>query len=155
MFTLTEDDIRRYADAQSYERGLQYFRSGAVQSVDRLGDVMVAEVEGSGPEPYNVTLEAGGKGKVHATCDCPYDWGGWCKHIVAVAIALVRRPELTSAPSSLESALAPLDRDALQKLVIELAVGDAGFRTAIEAAADRLAARAHPLPSQYVPETIR
>jgi len=28
------------------------------------------------------------KGDIEASCTCPYDWGGYCKHIVATLLAL-------------------------------------------------------------------
>jgi uncharacterized Zn finger protein len=152
MFSLSEEDIRRLADSSSYQRGLEYYRSGAVLSVERMGSGIVAEVEGSGPEPYNVTLEVGSDGAISAECDCPYDWGGWCKHMVAAALACAGKPELASEPSALESALAALDRDSLLNLILDLAKENARFRADAEAAALRLAVRTHP-PSADSPSS--
>ena len=84
---LSEATIRRQATAESFRRGQDYYRRGAVVSVVRRGDVIQAEVEGSHYEPYRVRLTFDQRGITTATCSCPYDWGGWCKHIVASSLA--------------------------------------------------------------------
>ena len=55
-----------------------------------------------------------------ATCHCPYDWGGWCKHIAAALLAgLDNRTKSKSVP--LPDLLSGLDREQLQALVLKLA----------------------------------
>lgn len=117
---LTEAVIRQHATPESYRRGQDYYKQGAVLTVVRRGQQVQAEVEGSQYEPYQVqiTLDAGGI--VEATCTCPYDWGGWCKHIVATLLVCIREPEQIEERLSVESLVAGLDRGQLQALLLWL-----------------------------------
>ncbi len=81
---LTEATVRRLATAQSFERGEDYYYRSAVYDIVRRGDTLQTEVEGSQYEPYQVTIELDAAGITSTYCSCPYDWGGVCKHIVAV-----------------------------------------------------------------------
>jgi uncharacterized Zn finger protein len=121
LLKLTEAIIRQHASLESYERGSDYYHRGAVHSVLHRGQQLQAEVEGSQYEPYHVqiTLDAGGV--AGAICTCPYDWGGWCKHIVATLLACIREPKTVEERPSIESLLAGLDREQLQALVLKLA----------------------------------
>ncbi|MDI6704596.1 MAG: SWIM zinc finger family protein [bacterium] len=41
----------------------------------------------AGTSDYQVTIQVD-KEDIEASCTCPYDWGGYCKHVVATFIAL-------------------------------------------------------------------
>jgi hypothetical protein len=50
-----------------------------------------AECEGSEDEPYLVQATLGGKmGVLRASCNCQYDYSGYCKHIVALLLTYAR-----------------------------------------------------------------
>ena len=85
---ISKATIRSLATAESFARGRSYFDDGAVSDVRRRGDQVTAEVEGSEFEPYQVSIRLHGGGVADAHCSCPYDWGGYCKHIVAVLLKL-------------------------------------------------------------------
>lgn len=44
-------------------------------------------VDGSEPYEVEIQLASGEEIAVH-TCDCPYDWGEYCKHEIAVLMAI-------------------------------------------------------------------
>jgi hypothetical protein len=90
---LTEAAIRQYASAESFERGSAYYEQGQVTSPVLRGTTLYAEVEGSEAFPYLVRCTCATGGSIEASCTCPYDWGGWCKHIVAVCLCLIHEPE--------------------------------------------------------------
>ena len=90
--TYTESFIRLHATPQSYERGVAYYYDGSVLSMERRGDELVGQVEGSQYEPYQVRITFTGDAVESAFCDCPYEWGGWCKHVVAVLMAALHEP---------------------------------------------------------------
>ncbi|HID61346.1 MAG TPA: SWIM zinc finger domain-containing protein, partial [Anaerolineae bacterium] len=117
---LTEAAIRSLATARSFSRGEEYYRAGAVLDLERRGDTLLAQVEGSSYEPYDVTIELDAGGVAQAYCTCPYDWGGYCKHIVAVLLSCVRQPDRVQERPSVAALLAGLDRDALVDLFIAL-----------------------------------
>ena len=65
------------------ERGYDYFEEGCVTKVENLGHGdYEATVEGS--DTYTVRLHLEGKRITDYECDCPYDKGPVCKHVVAV-----------------------------------------------------------------------
>lgn len=120
---LSETTLRRQATAQSFERGEDYYQSGAVGRLQQRGNTLQAEVEGSEVEPYTVCLTFDDSGVTAADCSCPYDYGGWCKHIVATALACLREPESIEERPTLEALLERLDlpqtRDLVQELIAE------------------------------------
>ena len=119
-FTLTEDDIRRLATAQSFQRGEGYHRSGAVLEAERRGHTLVARIEGSQYEPYRVTVTLGPAGIEELYCTCPYDWGGICKHIVATLLAWVREPDSFDVLPPVDETLAQRSKDELIALIQEM-----------------------------------
>ncbi len=118
---LTEAFIRQNANPESFQRGRDYYRKGAVTALEQRGRQLTAEVEGSQYAPYLIRLSFDAAGLTTASCSCPYDWGGYCKHLVAVLLAVIHAPETIEARSSLGEILAPLDRDDLQQLLLQLA----------------------------------
>lgn len=82
---LTFYEIRALCTESSYERGLEYFHQGRVKNLSQFGKKTTATVTGT--NDYKVTICAD-KEDIEASCTCPYDWSGYCKHIVATLIAL-------------------------------------------------------------------
>jgi uncharacterized Zn finger protein len=130
---ITDGLIRQHSTAESFARGQAYCHEGAVGPIVRRADTVQAEVAGSLPEPYHVTLLFTGPLEVRARCTCPYDWGGWCKHIVATLLAMLNQPESVEERPSLPALLAPLDRDALEMLLLHLTENDPSLVDVIEA----------------------
>lgn len=117
---VTEAIIRQQASADSYQHGREYYEQGAVLSVGRRGQQLQAEVEGSQYEPYRIQISCDAGGITQALCSCPYDWGGWCKHIVATLLACVRDPARVEARPDMNTLLAGLEREPLQALLVHL-----------------------------------
>jgi uncharacterized Zn finger protein len=86
----------------------------------RRGQQLQAEVEGSQYEPYRVQITCDAGGVTQASCSCPYDWGGWCKHIVATLLASVHDPESIEERPAVTMLLAGLEREQLQALLLHL-----------------------------------
>lgn len=118
--TFTETDVRQYASADSFQRGREYCRSGAVASLVQRETTLEGAVRGSEAEPYRVQVTFAGDRLGGATCTCPYDWGGWCKHIVAVLLTAREQPEKIEARRPLAEVLTGLNRDQLQALILKL-----------------------------------
>ncbi len=116
---LTEAVIRRYAAPESYRRGEEYYQDGAVAGLLRRGNQIQAEVEGNQYAPYQVRITLS-PDSVGASCSCPYDWGGWCKHIVAVALACIRGAEEVEERPEVEQMPAGLEAPQLRSLVLQL-----------------------------------
>jgi uncharacterized Zn finger protein len=118
--TLTETTIRNLTTAQSFSRGQAYMRGGAVLEIEQRDDLLLAEVEGSEYEPYQVRVRLDAGGIVDADCTCPYDWGDYCKHIVAVLLTFVQQPDRVLERTPVDSLLSGLDREALVSLLSDL-----------------------------------
>jgi len=122
--SISEAAIRRQATARSFSRGESYYQAGAVVSLVQRGNVLQAEVEGSQYEPYRVQVTFDEGGITGAVCDCPYDWEGWCKHIVATLLACLHEPDLIEERPTLEESLSGLSREQLRDLLLHLAARD-------------------------------
>jgi uncharacterized Zn finger protein len=80
-------DFESQIDSKILSRGRAYHRSGYISSLEYDNGEWVADVEGS--DNYTVTARLSDNGDIEDTfCDCPYDWGEYCKHQVAVFFAL-------------------------------------------------------------------
>ncbi len=131
---LSEDQIRALATPQSYQRGEAYYSNGAVLRVIRRGDHIFADVSGSQYEPYKVQVALSEEGAVNrAFCTCPYDWGGYCKHIVAVLLTLVHDPDRVIRKPPIEDLLDGLNEEQLRSILLALAKSQTGLVEAIEA----------------------
>ncbi len=130
---VTESLIRERSTAESFARGQTYYQEGAVGAIVRRGNVVQAEVEGSEPIPYRVSLEFGDPGETTVLCTCAYSYGGWCKHIVATLLTVLHRSESIEVHRPLLELLAPLDRETLQALLLGLAEHDSSFADRVEA----------------------
>ena len=77
------DNFEQAVESTIVQRGRTYFRSGSViKCTDEDGEVN-AVVQGS--KQYKVSMVVDDDGVVHEhRCSCPYDWGEFCKHEVAV-----------------------------------------------------------------------
>jgi uncharacterized Zn finger protein len=115
--TLSEKIVRSRATETSWRRGVHYFESGAVQEIVWRDGVLTAQVEG-----YKVRVRFNEQGEIEeASCSCPYEGGGDCKHIVAALLALIRQPEKVSVRPSLRTLLEGQSREQLIALLLFLA----------------------------------
>jgi hypothetical protein len=87
---LTLEDIRNLCTESSFERGIEYFKMGKVINLEQVGDKITAIVQGE--YDYQVTIHKNNN-KITADCTCPYDWGGYCKHIIATLITIFMNGE--------------------------------------------------------------
>ncbi len=79
---LAENALRRFVSRNSLTRGDAYFASGRVRRIEKIGDVIEADVQGQ--HLYLVMLEIEGK-FLYAQCECRWfmDQQEECKHIWA------------------------------------------------------------------------
>ena len=122
--TFDEDAVRALATVESFTRGRGYVHRGAVSGIVRRGDRLTAEVEGSELSPYTITIELHDGGVAGTRCTCAYEWGGVCKHVVAVLLEYLEAPGAVARRPSLDSMLEGLDRAALVTLLVTRAEAD-------------------------------
>jgi uncharacterized Zn finger protein len=145
---LTEATIWQYASAESVERGCAYYEQGRVTSPVLRGTTLSAEVEGSEAFPYLVRCAFASDGSIEASCTCPYDWGGWCKHIVAVCLCLMDEPETIEERLPLEHLLADLDLAQARSILLTLAERNPSLVETIESEVEMV----HPASTSPVPK---
>jgi len=118
--SVTKADVCGLATEQSFDRGINYYHSGAIFEPVRQGNELRACCQGSSYEPYRVTATLGPQGIMDAHCTCPYDWGGVCKHIVALLLSWIHAPETFHTVAPLEEMLAGRSREELVSLIKEM-----------------------------------
>lgn len=119
--TLTESAIRERATERSWARGRGYYEDGSVADLVWRAGELFAEVYGNSYESYQVHVKFSGDDIVHTDCSCPYDWGGDCKHIIAVLLTLMHGPGEIAERPAIDELIAHLNRDQLASLIGELA----------------------------------
>jgi len=119
MTTLTESAIRSYASEQSFERGREYYLSGAIYNTIRQGNTLLAECVGT--ETYHLRVELDEDNLQFASCTCPYEFGGYCKHLVALLLTYIHKPGEFSERKSIPALLENMDKAALVAILTKLA----------------------------------
>jgi uncharacterized Zn finger protein len=95
---MTDAVVRRLGGTESYQRGLDYFSHGHVESLAEISGGVRAAVRGN--QDYTVRLTAD-EGMLDYSCDCPVGSGGsFCKHCVAAALAWLNRAASPARPGS-------------------------------------------------------
>ena len=117
----TDADIRAKATEKSYDRGVDYHDSGMVERATLRGSQLFAEVQGSKWDPYQVDITFT-DGDFTASCTCPYDWEGYCKHIVATLLTIIHDDGsgFVATATPIADLLKALDAKALRALVHRL-----------------------------------
>jgi hypothetical protein len=90
----THEEIRSLCTEQSFERGRNYYRQDRVQQLEIDGGEISATVRGS--NYYDVVIDVA-TDPIRTRCNCPYDYAGDCKHIVAVLLAVDDRDTGTAS----------------------------------------------------------
>jgi uncharacterized Zn finger protein len=135
---VAQSTIQSYATANSVSRGEDYYQSGAVSGVTQRDDLIQSEVEGSEFNPYRVSIQFDANGITAAQCTCPYDYEGWCKHIVATLLTCIRHPKRITDRPTLVQLLDRLDPLQTQHLIQSLVTEKPDLIDAIDRHVTRL-----------------
>jgi uncharacterized Zn finger protein len=117
---ITESALRSRASPESFSRGQKLYRAGAVFDAFRRSDQLFGRCEGTGEAFYDLRIRLGDRGIREASCSCPYDYGGYCKHIVALALTWIHNPNSIAEQENIETLLEPLNRNELVRLIADL-----------------------------------
>lgn len=132
---ITENTVRQLSDAKSFERGKDYFRAGSIVEPVLMGSKLQARCHGSEREPYHVSVVLGKKGVESYACSCPR--GGFCKHLVALLLNYVFRPNSIQVLAPLETTLETFNKDELAALVAEMIEQEPDLMQKVELASAR------------------
>ena len=130
--------IRQCATDRSWLRGKEYYDNACVRQIYRRGELITAEVLGNDVRPYRVKIDFRQNESILAECNCPYNWGGYCKHVVAALLTCLHEPEKIQPRPSLEQILDRLNEIQTQNLIQELVTNKPQLLDDIERLADRL-----------------
>ncbi|MEG3882373.1 SWIM zinc finger family protein [Microcoleus sp. herbarium7] len=129
---LSEATIEHNTSNQSLKRGEAYYLAGHVRNPVLRGNMVQAAVIGSELEPYRITLCFDDTGLGSTFCTCPYDNGGWCKHIVATLLLCLRKPAIIERGQTLEQLLSSLNDAQTRELIEHLVEKEPSLIDAIE-----------------------
>ncbi len=118
--TLSEAAIRAGATEKSFARGRELFRRGAVAHAAIQGRTLSGVCEGSESLFYRIRAELDEGGVRSAFCTCPYDFGGYCKHVIALLLSYAHKPESFAARKEPAELLSELSREQLLALLTKL-----------------------------------
>ena len=136
---LTLQNFEKQISTTILERGKLYYSKGCVTYIEESGnDKWEAEVEGSETYTVEVTLKNGSEVSDYL-CDCPYDGGGICKHIVAVLFALqkekgkpVKENKKSAKKDVFQTLLQSVSIKELQNFIQSYSAKNRDFKTAFE-----------------------
>lgn len=134
-------EFEQIIDERILKRGLSYFEGGAIADFSEISNGEYEAIV-SGTEEYTVRLEVKNNTVVEHHCNCPYDMGPVCKHIVAVIFHLQqsnieidhlnlttpKKKKTKSVPQQVKELLKIISQEELMDFVQEYFKRDKGFR---------------------------
>lgn len=117
---ITEEQIQERCTKKVFARGEGYFYNESIENPMFHGWTLTANCYGSEVEPYCVSVTLAPTGIADAECSCPYDWGGDCKHIVALLLTYVHEPDEIHSIEPVLTAIAEKPRATLLDIIAEL-----------------------------------
>ncbi len=137
------DNFTTEIDPIIVKRGFDYYKDGHVESLKEIKqNLWQASVSGSWG--YSVEVKINNAKIEYSSCDCPYDFGPYCKHEVAVfynlqdmldgkeVVISTKGKQEQKEPTEDEkllNTLAKHSREKLQNILIDLAMGDKDIYT--------------------------
>lgn len=137
---ISQTSLRKLAGEKYFERGLAYFREGAVERLVSHGDRIIARVAGT--DVYTIKLWRDGR-RLDWSCTCPLGQDGeFCKHVVATGLAWLDQkagPEQRTSPeiAAIRKFLEASDKRALADILTERACEDEELAERLLLAAQR------------------
>lgn len=137
---ITDQQLIALAGKGAFSRGKDYFQQGLVESWQKKGQNITADVQGT--ELYRVTLIHNSQ-RFEGSCDCPASEGfDFCKHCVAVAMLYRQeageQAQLSdgNAEQRIQAYLNKLDKQTLVGQLLALITSDTGLKQAWSIKAD-------------------
>ena len=123
----TIESIRRLSDDESFIRGRGYLNDGSVYDAMQTDERLTGRSLGNASVDYAMEVILGPGGVVSGRCTCPR--GGFCKHLVALALLPLERPGevIHIDKQELTTRLREYDHEELVKLIVNFSVQTASF----------------------------
>jgi hypothetical protein len=119
-------DFEEYFEDVILTRGKDYYSHGRIEKIEEIdNNDYIVEVEGT--EYYTVRITMADSDKiVDTSCDCPYDWGDYCKHQAAALFALrsrttkQKKSTTTGKKADLKAILSNLPKAELINIILDI-----------------------------------
>jgi uncharacterized Zn finger protein len=143
---ITIGQISALASDQSYQRGQKYYEKGDVSKTSIRANVIEGYCQGSRVRPYRVQVKLDAHNVIKEfSCNCKYDWGGACKHVVAVLLTYVNHPEQFAEVPKSEDILAERSKEELIALIRKMVDRYPDLQTLIDRPVVRVEAAQKPV----------
>ena len=130
----SEGAISDWVGPRNLQLGRNYLESDAIIDPRRQGNAVKGWCQGSMPQPYRLHVAFGANGIYEAHCSCPVGGGGRCKHVGALLLALLERPDAFRAVAELDTALERRSKAELIVLIKRMLQLEPGLETLLETA---------------------
>ena len=141
---ITESALKSLSSPESYARGYKLYQSGAVFDTFRQGDLLIGKCEGSSAPFYQIHVQLDEGGIQEASCTCPYDWGGYCKHIIALVLTYIHNPDAFIEQKNIEELLGQLDKGDLVHLITKMVDQSPDLYSWLQTAIPAVSAKSQP-----------
>ena len=136
---ITEDQIQERCTKQVFSRGEDYFYNETIENPMFHGWTLSANCYGSEDDPYRVSVTLTSTGIADTECSCPYDWGGDCKHVVALLLTYVHEIDEIQSIEPILTVLAEKPRATLLHIISELLKREPALLPLVKGYADSVA----------------
>ncbi len=141
---ITESALKSASSSESFTRGYKLYQSGAIFDTFRQGDLLTGKCEGSSAPFYQIRVQLDEGGIQEASCTCPYDWGGYCKHIVALMLTYIHNPDAFIEQKNIKELLGQLDKDGLVYLITKIVDKNPDLYSWLQTAIPAASAKSQP-----------
>ncbi|MGV7977080.1 MAG: SWIM zinc finger family protein [Anaerolineaceae bacterium] len=141
---MTENILKSLSSPESFTRGHDLYQSDAVFDTFRQGDLLTGKCKGSSAPFYQIRVQLDEGGIQEASCTCPYDWGGYCKHIVALMLTYVHSPDAFIEQKNIKELLGQLDKDGLVYLITKIVDKNPDLYSWLQTAIPAASAKSQP-----------
>lgn len=141
---ITESALKSLSSPESFARGHELYQSDAVFDTFRQHNILAGKCEGSSAPFYQLRVQLDEGGIQEASCTCPYDWGGYCKHIIALILTYIHNPDAFIEQKNIKELLGQLDKDALVYLITKMVDKNPDLYSWLQTAIPAVSAKSQP-----------
>jgi len=141
---ISENILKSLSIPESFSRGYHLYQSGAVFDMFQKGDLLTGKCEGNSAPFYQIQVQLDEGGIREASCTCPYDWGGYCKHIVALVLTHIHNPDAFNEQKNINELLGHLDKDGLVNLITKMVDKNPDLYSNLQTAIPAVSANSQP-----------
>ena len=120
MQILKISSIKANADLKVFERGENLYKNRAISKASIQENRLTGKCAGNEMPYYDITIELDDYGVRKAECSCPFNFPGYCKHVVALLLKYVNEPDSFVVRKSASELINSINKDELAALLTKL-----------------------------------